>query len=148
MADLSPKDVELIHALLASSKLESVECHEMSAYRNDEPPEPDAPEEGTVNIAAQYRYDDGSFGVRLIAHVTIPVGKITVSMAGEYSIADEYSPSTRTVQQFCNEVAIMSLFPYLREAVSTVSGRVFGKPLYLPMVDRGEITLDVQDVPA
>ncbi len=135
-------------ALRASSNLESVECHEMSAKRNDHPPEPDAPEEGNVNIAAQFRYDEGSFGVRLIARVTIPIGEVTVSIAGEYSLTEECVPSTRTVQQFCNEVAIMSVFPYLREAVSTVSGRVFGNPLYLPMVDRGEIVLDVEEVSA
>lgn len=66
-----------------------------------------------------------------------------MSVAAEYSLKSDYKPSKRTLQIFCNEVAIMTVFPYLREGMSSITTRVFGEAIYLPVAERGTISVDV-----
>lgn len=44
------------------------------------------------------------------------------------------------MQLFINDVAFMSAFPYLRAEVGGLSGKLFKRPLTLPVVQRGDVT--------
>ncbi len=141
--DLSTDDVEAVREIIQGATLKSVEFFEISARRHDELP-PDHGE-GRLNIEVQQRVDATSFGVRLNAHIVLPIGEASASVAGEYELADGLEPSDRALRMFTNEVGVMVVSPYLREAVATITSKVFGSPVYLPVVQRGEIALDVPD---
>ncbi|TGD29718.1 hypothetical protein EB835_15780 [Brevibacterium sp. S22] len=72
-----------------------------------------------------------------------PAGEAVVSVAGEYVIEDGIAPSSRVIKQFVNEVAVMAVLPYLREGIATITAKVFGTPLNLPIISRGAITVDI-----
>lgn len=142
---VSERDLELVRGLIADSNLIAIDFHEVSVRRLS-PESVQQGDQGNFEIEVQTRYEDGSFGVRLNGNLTFPGGEAVVSVAGEYELLNEASPSMRTIQIFANEVAVMNVYPYLREAIGTATGKVFGEPILLPIVDRGQIsvTLDAE----
>ncbi|MBT1621180.1 hypothetical protein KK101_00555 [Curtobacterium flaccumfaciens pv. oortii] len=142
--ELSGDDVAAVKDLIANSELRSVEYYELSAQRADAAPKvSEGPEDAELSITVEQRRDDDSFGVRLVANVAISVGSATASVAGEYALLNGHQPSVRTLQLFTNEVGVMTVFPYLREAIASCTSRVFGQPLQLPTVERGQIAVNV-----
>lgn len=141
--NLSGDDVDALQALIASSSLSSIEYYEMAARRYEAPSEEDASDQGQLTIGVQQRRDDDSFGVRLNARIVVSVGEAEVSVAGEYALTDSSTLTPRALQLFASEVAVMTVFPYLREAMASLTGRVFHQPLHLPMVSRGEIAVEL-----
>ncbi len=142
---LNEKDLEAVREVISASRLRSIEYYEISARRYEDNLEPDERMDGHVNIDVMQRVTETGFGIRLNARVIVPQGEASASVAAEYDLDEEVSPKSRTLQLFANEVAVMSIFPYVREAISTCTARVFGRPLNLPVVERGEITMDVDD---
>lgn len=142
--ELSTEDVADVQAVIAASELRSVEYYEMSAKRYDATQEPADAENGQLRIAVQQRSDSDSFGVRLNATLTLAIGEANVSVAGEYALTEDFALTTRAVQLFANEVGVMTVFPYLREAVASITGRVFNQPLHLQMISRGDIVTEVE----
>lgn len=145
MADIGEADLANIHELIERSELLSIECYEVHARRRDVTGTDDPDVDAQLSINVQNRLDDDSFGIRLVASTTMQIGDASASVAGEYALLDGYRPSQRTLQMFINEVGVMTVFPYLREAIATTTARVFGEPLLLPTVQRGEICVDVDE---
>lgn len=146
MTRTQPTDEEnaAILDLFERSQLDSVEFHEYSARRLVENAQAEEkPDETEVSIACESFAGDDRFGVRLVLKLLPFKGEISVSVAGEYVITEGGAPDPHAVLGFGNEIAIMSLLPYAREAVSTLSTRVFGKPVLLPVIRRGDIGFDL-----
>ena len=143
---LSDDDMTAVQAVIANSSLEHVDFHELSARRipGAKGSSVETEDEGNLSLAVQQRIDDQSFGVRLNATATFSGGEATVSVAAEYQLLNEIKPTRRALQIFCNEVAIMTVFPYLREGMSSITTRVFGEAIYLPVAERGSISIDVE----
>lgn len=141
--NLTEAETAALGALIEQSELRSIEYYEMSARRYDAAPTDVVPENGQVNIVVQQRSDADSFGVRLNAKIVIAIGEAEVSVAGEYTLADASALTDRSLQLFASEVAVMTVFPYLREAIASITGRVFQQPLHLPMIVRGQLTVDL-----
>jgi hypothetical protein len=142
-APLNERDLKAVHEVIANANLRSIEYYEVSARRHESPPHQEDQPEGQVSITVQERHAAGQFGVRLLASVVVPMGEVTASVAGEYDLADGFEPSRRALQNFANEVAVMTVFPYLRESIATASARVLGRAIQLPVIERGSIALDV-----
>jgi hypothetical protein len=64
----------------------------------------------------------------------------------EYKLLHGDQPPQRVVELFANEVAVMTLFPYLREGIASISSKVFGSPITLPVAQRGQLGFDVSEV--
>ncbi|MGC2941839.1 MULTISPECIES: hypothetical protein [unclassified Brevibacterium] len=121
-------------------RLDSVQFHEVSARRFDSDR---GGADGDISIEVQINEDSDRFGVRLRGMTQAPAGEAVVSVAGEYVIEDGIAPSSRVIKQFVNEVAVMAVLPYLREGIATITAKVFGTPLNLPIISRGAITVDI-----
>lgn len=143
--ELSTADVELVKDLIARSELASIDFHEVSAKRFEALSSEGGANEGQVSLGFQHRSDDDGFGVRIVGNVTVPAGEVRVTAAVEYSLLEGDQPSQRAVELFANEVAVMTLFPYLREGIASISSKVFGTPVTLPVAQRGQIGFDVSD---
>ncbi|GAA1933058.1 hypothetical protein GCM10009689_10750 [Brevibacterium antiquum] len=131
-----------VRALVDQVQPESVEFHEVSARRFDSGP---VGEGGEISIEVQIREGSEGFDVRLKATAEVAVGEAVVSVAGEYSVAEGANPSSRTIKQFVNEVAVMTVLPYLREGMATITAKVFGTALYIPIIPRGDIAVKLDD---
>lgn len=145
--ELSAEDIADVQAVIAASELRSVEYYEMSGRRHDAVQSAEEAETGELRIVVQQRADADGFGVRLNATLTLSIGEAQVSVAGEYALTQELELTTRAVQLFANEVGVMAVYPYLREAVATITGRVFKQPLHLQMITRGDIVTEVEPRP-
>lgn len=142
MASAAEDDLDEVRLLIDLVRLESVEFHEISARRFASELENAS---GNFSIEVQIREGSDGFGVRLKCTAEVSVGEAVVSVAGEYSLADGASPSKRAVRQFVNEVAVMTVLPYLREGMTTITAKVFGSALYIPIIPRGDIAVELDD---
>ncbi|MFA6298784.1 MAG: hypothetical protein WC642_06440 [Nocardioides sp.] len=146
--ELEERDLIAVKEVIASAELASIDYYDVSASRLDDE-NPDHTGEDNLTISVQYRSVEQGFGVRLLAEVVLPNGRARACVAGEYLLADGFDADERACQIFVNEVAVMTVYPYLREAMATATSRVFGEPLHLPIVQRGEIRVNLDgDDPA
>lgn len=145
-SELTPEDVAAVTDLIQRSQLRAIEFHEVAARLI--PFEGDAPEqeEANVQIKLEHRIATSDFGIRMVGSVTNSTKEVRVAVAAEYTVTEGETPDERTVLMFANEVAVMSLFPYFREGVSSISAKVFNDPLLLPTVERGMIRYDLPAV--
>lgn len=142
---LSDADIASVRDLIQRSQLRSVDFHEVAARRV--PFEGDVPEQEDANVSIQleHRMSASDFGIRMVGSVTNSTKDVRIAVAAEYEMTDGETPSERTVLMFANEVAVMSLFPYFREGVSSVSSKVFNEPILLPTIERGMIRYEVSE---
>lgn len=135
-----------VEEVVAASDLIDVSYYELSAKQNDDSAH-DAPEGDTqLHLAQEMSYgtrdDDQGFRVQIRTTIDAPdQGKVVigVSAAWQYGGGSASAISRATMLDFVNNVAVMVLFPYIREATSDLTRRVFGSALVLPMVQRGQI---------
>lgn len=132
--------------LYGRSTLQMVEFHNVEARRLDENKQREESEDSVdVSMTLQQHVDEGRFGVRLLVQLHPYMGEVSVAVAAEYSVDEGPQAEEAVVRGFGNEVAVMTLLPYAREAVSTLSTRVFGKPILLPTMGRGDVGFDLDE---
>ncbi|WP_148060097.1 hypothetical protein [Rathayibacter sp. PhB152] len=134
--------LDQVRNLIARSSLASVDIDELSARRATAFAE--ASETADVDINLQHRISDEGFGFRMIGSVENESGSVRAAVAISYTYEGE-EPTTEVLFTFGNEVAIMALFPYLREAISSITSKVFNEPLLLPVLERGSLTFDIEE---
>ncbi|WP_210603069.1 hypothetical protein [Brevibacterium oceani] len=123
-------------------RLESVQFHEVSARRFESGPDE---ADSDITIEVQIKEDSDRFGVRLRGATQVPAGEAVVSVAGQYVIENGNAPSSRIIKEFVNEVAVMTVLPYLREGITTITAKVFGAPLNIPIIAQGDIAVEPDD---
>lgn len=154
MADTqSPELVELVPQVY----LCQVTCLEHSALRRP------VPLGGDVDVyrSGEPRFeltihtpDEGEpvnrFYIQVRLVVDLPAAGASAVVAYQATYEHELSavPSIELLTDFTNEVALMILLPYLREALADVTRRVFDQALLMPMFQRGEVAFHVPDSPA
>lgn len=130
-------------------ELVTVEFYGVEARRNEdyEPTEgSDAENElgGDMAIRTAYRQRDGGLDFRVSITLEEPWARIEADGAVIYSAAEGTRFAPGAVKEFGEMVAAMTIFPYLREAIASVSDRI-GVRLTLPMVNRGVIEFALGD---
>ncbi|RRD52097.1 hypothetical protein EII12_06010 [Buchananella hordeovulneris] len=144
---LSPADRDELSAALPHVHLQGITFHEISARQRMEEPSLSL-EENSVNLDLAVQQGVGptnTFGIRLLGKVEHAAGTVTVIVAATYKIADGFTMSSRCRNLYVNEVAIMTAFPYLREGISCITAKVFGDPLLVPVLQRGQLTVPVDE---
>ena len=80
--------------------------------------------------------------VRLNVSVTCDAGAVRVGVQAEYQLdglsQDDVTPEVE--EEYVNNVSVMTLVPYLREAVAAASLRTLDQPITLGVVQRGELS--------
>ena len=141
---------EQLLALVRNVKLNSIEYFELTARRQmDLSPL----EEGRVDVEPNYTLgtqvaESGErFLLRLKVEFKSEVGHFAAEAGAEYSVtsSDSIELSETLLVEFANEVGIMALLPYLRQAIADLTQRVFGLPLLMPVLQRGELTFGKPD---
>jgi len=101
-----------------------------------------------VEAAPQYqlgvdRNDDGTrFRLRLKIEINGDFGDVIAEAAAEYE-QGEFSNAELTqdlLVDFADHVAVMTLLPYLRQAIADLTQRVFDAPLLMPILPRGSVS--------
>jgi hypothetical protein len=97
--------------------------------------------DSTQFLQTDRRDDDGGFRIRVKAVVDVPGGQVIADAGVEYEIHDYKASdiSASVMLDFANDIAVMQLIPFLRHAIADLSQQVFGAPLLLPMLQRGDM---------
>lgn len=140
----SEADVELIRDLIGRSEMRGVEYHELSAKWTGSRDDSDPDQDVDIQLEIQHRCGDADFGFRVVGTVTAAMGEATAAVAITYDYEGD-PPLQRTLFGFGNEVAVMALFPYFRESIHSITAKVFGQPIMLPVLPRGVVGLDLDE---
>ena len=140
----SDEVVEAIRELMDRCTLSQIEYHEISAKLAAGTFDPSEPPELDMDLRVQHRCDDEDFGIRLAAEISSIAGTLSVTVAAVYDYEGDI-PTKRALLGFGNEVAVMTVFPYLRETVHTLSMKVFAFPILLAPINRGDVGFDLDD---
>lgn len=141
-----------IREVVDESNLANVTYFELHAVTDDNdvtPPAGEAELHLSQEMSYGFRDDDHGFRVRIRTVIRAPgQGDITVGLSAEW---DYTGTSARAIHQelmleFINGVAIMVLFPYLRESAADLSRRVFGSALLIPTIQRGQVEFLATDL--
>lgn len=136
---MSADTQEALVQLVQDTTLQSIQFHELHAAHDlDITPDTDLDADPRFEMRMQTRVDDGEVGVRVDLHVQTPLGDIRVVAAADY-LNEGPNPSPEVEQRFATEVGAMAVFPYLRQAVSDLSQRVFGRALLMPLIKREDL---------
>lgn len=145
--DYDGRREELLN-LVQSASLESVYFRELSAVRESD-------ESGPIGVDVGPRFglrlgsdDEGhGLGINLRCELEPEGAKVAVEVVAEYTLneesAGEFELDENLVTHFANEVGVMALLPFVRQAVADLTQRVMGGALLMPVMQRGDLTFNV-----
>lgn len=140
--DTEPRAVGSAAELLRDVTLDitGVTFYQVSAELRDSVSGED-PEVGTIvpTYALKTLVEGDHVGVRLHVHLEAEIGVADVDAAVAYKTPYPVSMTEAVKLEFANEVGVMALVPYLREAISTITQKVFGEAVLMPVFQRGEL---------
>jgi hypothetical protein len=137
--------------LVSRVRLLDVSFHELRAKRADgkvaeSEPVPIRP---VYEFAIETSSEGDSFRLRLRVTSASTVGLIVAEVGSEYESVDQHPVPPHgdpVLLEFANEVGIMVLLAYLRQAVADLTQRVFGTPLLMPVISPGDLVFSAEDV--
>ena len=111
---------------------------------SDHTPKPPAELDGAPGkwtMQSFIRDDADSLAVRLRTTLeSTALTEVVVDVAVKYAKTDEFQIEHEALEYFLRDVAVMQLFPYVRQSLSDLTGRL-GSTVTLPMINRASIEL-------
>ncbi|UIP57674.1 hypothetical protein DSM26151_05390 [Agromyces marinus] len=93
------------------------------------------------------RDDESGFRIILETRISAQPGNIGCTVQAEYGLealrANEVPADA--MEEFINNVALMSLLPFVRQAIADITLRVFEAPLMMPIIKRGDLSFGLPD---
>ncbi|WP_146341313.1 hypothetical protein [Nesterenkonia sp. NBAIMH1] len=80
--------------------------------------------------------------IRLRMETQSTEGVVEAEVAAIYEMSESSKLGPDVMLEFANRVGVMALLPYLREALHSMSLKVFGERLLMPMIPAGELRFD------
>ena len=141
------QEIQAVRSLIDRSTLREIDFHEVSARKVAESKQRNPVEDNVdVSMQLQHHAGDKQFGILFSVNLQLFRGEIDVAVAAEYAVEDDETIDPHTVKAFGNEVAVMALFPYVRETVSTLTTKLWEKPFILPTIERGFVGFDLDEI--
>lgn len=135
-----------VQDLVAATRLMRIETVKLASERYLDAPEAEVEISPTYTLQVNVRDDAAGFRARFGTSISMPVGEIQCDVVAEYEI-DEYLLGAATgdaLAEYVNGVVLMHVLPYVRHAIADLTLRTFGTPLLMPVMQRGEISFDVE----
>lgn len=131
-----------VHQLVEATSLLGINVFQLSATRRlDVAPTDDFAVDPRYTITADFRDDGSGFRVRLLTEIETPIGPIACGVLAEYEHPDaRLGPeSSEAFNEYVNGVALMHIIPFVRQSIADLTLRVFGSPLLMPILQRGQM---------
>lgn len=140
---------EKLRALVAVAELSEIQFQEISASRRQEHAPHTQRDEPSFFLKVQLAETETGLSLRigLRLEVELDEASVTVEPVAVFLVPSEHAELTDpvTVNSYVNEVAVMVLAPYLRQALADITGRVVGEPLMMPILERGQLNFPLPD---
>lgn len=139
MTEAQLKSIDTLDEANKELDLADIKTYEVRGRRRDggfdDMENDDSTDGPTAPIEILIRDGDEAFTVRLRLEQSAPKGTVHVDLAGIFrKVTPGRKLSTEVQQEFISTTAIAALYPYLRQAVSDVAGRL-GFKLLLGLLD-------------
>jgi hypothetical protein len=132
-------------------ELSGVQFMELSGRRRDYEPEGDTPEsmedleeKDVTAMGVQVHQDDESVIVRVQGGVHTDSVRVNVTTAARFTKSEPVVLDAPTIGIFVEKVAIMAIYPFIRQAVHDMSSRL-GAPATLHLLRAGQVSLTDDD---
>jgi hypothetical protein len=144
VSDISGPSEALV-AFVPRVSLLSIGYSELSAKTLDQPAEDlesdasDVDPQYTLNVAIHP--SEPRFGLRLRVDIEGPFGLVHVETQADYEVdgVEQSALSHPLLVEYANHVGTFAMVPYARQAIADLSLRVFGSPLLMPTMQRGDL---------
>lgn len=143
-----PVVIKDVQDAIQALDLVTIEFYGIEARRNEAAeasPDTDRDSEvGEMRVETAYRLRDDGLDFRV--GITVEESTIRVEADGAviYMMNEGTAFAPEAIKDFGEMVAAMTIYPYIREAISSAADRV-GSRLTLPMLERGEIRFAVEE---
>lgn len=130
-------------ALVEHANLDSISFIELSARRGPVAEGRSGGPRAPTYMLTTNGTDDGSrFRIALRVDLELEEGEVQVTAQADYTVAGPGTGSVTRhgVVEYANEVGIMTLLPYLRQAIADLTQRVFDTALLMPVQPRGAVS--------
>lgn len=136
--------------LVNAASLVDITFLEISARRieGDEPVDDVIPVTPEFEARVQVRDDDGGVSIRyhLILRLSLILGEARVHCVATYVLRDGFpTPSRRVLNEYANDVAVMTMVPYVRQALHDVTAKTLSSPILMPIMRRSDLTFSWDD---
>jgi hypothetical protein len=129
--------------LLGVLELDDIKFYEFAALALDQAAEDSEArgedETGPVQFRTAFRFESRSADYRVEMTVRGQSVIARVDAAAMYASAVELDVADEILVDFGDNVAMMTLFPYLRQAITDLGQRL-GEPMILPVLPRGALS--------
>ena len=147
----------VLRELIAAATLEDVRFFRLCAEEFEEPEADDEVEVPSFDFRVRQfrkgsgagRPGDDSIGLDFHLRVTAPIpdgtGEVVAAPVATYVFPAEARSllTSEGIKSFANDVAVMVLVPYAREAVASLALKGFRGAFLMPVIRRGELEFDV-----
>lgn len=142
-----------LEALVGAAELVEVIAFELSVKRSEIEPPSSAENptqiqvQPTYNLATMSKQDNSGFLIKLAVEVNLPVGVLRCEVGAAYVLkADLGFPlDADLLIEYSNEVAVMTLLPFVRQHIADLSQRALGFPLLMPIMARGTLHFSLNE---
>lgn len=142
MSEQSPRKVESVADILeVGVTLDGVQFFNLQATINEEdPPAGEVPTSVAPLYGLKLRHEGNELGMRVSIEIDTASARILVDASVNYTTAEPIEIDEATFLDFANNVGVMALLPYLRQAIADLSQRVLGEVILMPVIPRGGLT--------
>lgn len=121
--------------------------YELSAQYDDSVELPKGEVDLELEFGTSLRIRARGVDYRFRVEVPLLTGAVVVDAAIQYEASEDLAFHRDALREFGQRAAVMSLYPYVRQAVSDLMGRLRVPTVFLPMLTPGEVTFDVDRLP-
>ena len=142
MTEPATRIVQSVDDLLQSSELVGITPYEISAKRAEQDVKANEGIEPVWTWQVLEQHHATEMQCRFRATVEHPEASYLVDFAAVYRFNQELEIQQATIQTFIEKVAVMAVYPFLREAIFTSACRLALGPPVLGLIRQGDFKLD------
>ncbi|MBN7792445.1 hypothetical protein [Microbacterium esteraromaticum] len=144
------KEPRVVHSaaevLDAGVNLESIQFFNLQAVINEETDgQANLPAEVTPVYGLKLRQEGNEIGTRVSIELDTGAARIIADASANYSTDELIELDEAAFLDFANNVGVMALLPYLRQAIADLSQRVLGDVILMPVIPRGGLVFSRAD---
>jgi hypothetical protein len=131
--------------LLPLVELTAITTYEVGGRRGEEKPDDAGSSESSDDFQIKVRLSDSDLETRARVRVDSAQAELIADVSATYTFTEPLELSREVVGEFVERVGVMSVFPYLREAIHTTASRLGVDAPVLGLLRAGSFRLNISE---
>jgi hypothetical protein len=137
--------IQSAQELLIHGELVDVRYHSLSAVTLDEPRESFESDDVEQTVEVQFGSADRVIEVRANVLVKTRIAEYSVTGVTQFHVEDGVDYSDEAAAEFAEKVGVMAIYPYLREAIQSLTTRLHESPVTMPLMRQSVLVANEAD---